>query len=182
MAQQTFGPLRSRAGRKPWPQCPDVAFYHCIYCDTVYERLGFPKTRLQPVCCGEPTESLTPFMGMDLPGDIQVDYKIVGGFNQSAVQFFWDVANEKDIPEWVLLKTFTGGYIKYLPEGKRPPLVFPLSDEDAYVYCDRQICEECLFRCKRGFVLYVYFKTLGILEFPLEKMADYFNAAESAPS
>ena len=35
------------------------------------------------------------------------------------------------------------------------PLLFALADEDAYVYCDKDVCLECTFMCKRGFVFYV---------------------------
>lgn len=119
-------------------------------------------------------EQLKPLQLVDVSPEIHVDYKIVGGFNHSAVQVFWETSQPENNPEWILLKTFTGGYMKYLTPKKRPPMVFPLSDEDAYVYCDTSICKECLFRCKRGFILYVYIKTRGLLEVPLEKMSDYF--------
>jgi hypothetical protein len=121
-------------------------------------------------------ERLKPLQLEDALPEINVDYRIVGGFNQSAVQVFWEMKLPEDKPEWVLLKTFTGSYIKYVTSGKRPPMVFPLSDEDAYVYCDRSTCQECVFRCKRGFIIYLYSKTRGLLEVPLEKMADYFTS------
>ena len=110
-------------------------------------------------------------LGESLPG-LDVDYKIVGGFNNSAVQVFW----KTERPEWIMLKTFTGGYLKYVGEKKNPPLVFPLSDEDAYVYCDRQECERCVFRCKLGFVAYLYFRRQGLVEVPLDRMSEYFKS------
>lgn len=122
-------------------------------------------------------EQLKPLQLAEVSPEINVDYKIVGGFNHSAVQVFWETSQPEENPEWVLLKTFTGGYLKYLTPKKQPPMVFPLSDEDAYVYCDTGICKECLFRCKRGFILYLYIKTRGLLEVPLEKMSDYFISA-----
>ena len=114
-------------------------------------------------------------LGAGLPG-LDVEYKIVGGFNNSAVQVFWKTETPQERPEWIMLKTFTGGYIKYVGEKKNPPLVFPLSDEDAYVYCDRQECERCVFRCKLGFVLYLYFVWQGLVEVPLDRMSEYFKS------
>lgn len=178
MAEQEFGPLRSREGRKPWPQCPDIMIYRCRHCTGLYQKLGYDPPVQLPVCCGAPMERLQPLNPREALSAPAVDYKIVGGFNQSAVQVFWETKQPECKPEWILLKTFTGGYIKYITLQKRPPAVFPLSDEDAYVYCDRSICEECLFRCKRGFIIYMYSKTWGLLELPLEKMSAYFQTKE----
>lgn len=171
-----FGPLRSRAARKPWPECPDIAIYRCNRCGKLYQGLGYDMPAQEPVCCDAFMEWLKPLQVGNVLPEINVDYKIVGGFNQSAVQVFWETKQPEDKPEWVLLKTFTGSYIKYVTSGKRPPMVFPLADEDAYVYCDRSTCQECVFRCKRGFIIYLYTKTRGLLEVPLEKMADYFKS------
>lgn len=176
MAEQEFGPLRSKAARKPWPECPDIVIYRCSHCGRLNQALGYNMTSQKLVCCETPMEQLKSRHLEDVFPEINVDYKIIGGFNQSAVQVFWETKRQEDKPEWVLLKTFTGGYIKYLTPKKQPPMVFPLSDEDAYVYCDRNPCQQCLFRCKRGFIIYMYIKTRGLLEFPLEKMSDYFKS------
>lgn len=82
----------------------------------------------------------------------------------------WKAKLPEDNPEWIYLKTFTGGYLKYIAEGKRPPMVFALADTDAFAYCDEDPCLECVFRCKRGFILYVYGKRAGLIEVPLDKM------------
>ncbi|MDR3437354.1 hypothetical protein [Telmatospirillum sp.] len=162
MPDQEFGPLRSRASRKPWPECPDIAIHRCHHCGRLCQELGYEEPAKQPVCCGIPMERLEPRHLADLPSGIVVGYKIVGGFNQNAVQVFWEIEQPGDKPEWVLLKTFTGSYIKYLTENKCPPLVFPMSDEDAYVYCDRDVCKQCIFRCKRGFIIFFYIKHYGL--------------------
>ena len=175
MAEQEFGPLRSRSGKKPWPECPDLAVYRCDQCGRLYQALGFEQPEAAPACCAASMERLKPLAPEEVSPEIQLDYKIVGGFNQSAVQVSWETTEPEDRPEWMLLKTFTGGYLKYLNAKKRPPLVFPLSDEDAYVYCDTKPCKECLFRCKRGFVLYAYVRSRGLLEMPLERMSEYFT-------
>lgn len=126
-----------------------------------------------PSCCGEVMTLLLPQpLSPDGLG-LEVDYKVTGGFNQSAVEVTWNP--EHGNPEWMMLKTFTGGYLKYIASGKKPPVVFPLSDEDAYVYCDREVCQQCVFRCKLGFVIYAYFGARGLFELPLDKMAKYFD-------
>ena len=170
-----FGPLRSKAARKPWPECPDIVMYRCRHCSRLYQVMGYDMPIQEPVCCGVSMECLKALpMDAVLP-EINIDYKIVGGFNQNAVQIFWEIKQLENRPEWILLKTFTGAYIKYVSAKKQPPMVFPLADEDAYVYCDRSKCLECVFRCKRGFIMYLYIKTKGLLELPLDKMSAYFN-------
>lgn len=175
MAELQFGPLRSKAARKPWPECPDMVIYRCSYCNRLYQGMGYDMPAKEPACCGTSMEQLKPQQLEDVPTDFNVDYKIVGGFNQNAVQVFWETKPPENNPEWILLKTFVGGYMKYVTSKKQPPVVFPLSDEDAYVYCNRSTCQQCVFRCKRGFIIYLYSKTIGLLEVPLDRVSDYFK-------
>jgi hypothetical protein len=179
MSDQQFGPRRSKAARKPWPECPDIVIYRCSHCDGLYQGLGYEAPMLGPTCCGVSMERLEPRDPADSPSAIAVDYKIVGGFNQSAVQVFWKTATPARKPEWVLLKTFTGSSIKYVTMKKSSPVVFALADEDAYVYCGRHVCQRCSFRCKMGFVAYIFFKDEGLFEMPLEKMAAFFQSANN---
>jgi hypothetical protein len=176
LADQEFGPLRSRASTKPWPKCPDIVIYRCRHCGRLYQGLGYGVPAQVPECCGAPMERLKSLHLEDVSPDITVDYQIVGGYNQNAVQVFWKTKQPEDNPEWVLLKTFTGGYIKYVTSMKRPPMVFPLADEDAYAYCDESPCLHCIFRCKRGFIIYLYIKTRGLVEVPLEKMSAHWQS------
>ncbi len=171
MAEKEFSPLRSKASRKPWPECPDIIINRCNHCGRLFQVMGFDTPVIGPICCGEPMETLKPMQLEDVRPEIDVDYKIVGGHNQNAVQVFWNTKQPEDHPEWFLLKTFTGGYIKYVTSKKQPPIVFPLADEDAYVYCDENPCLQCVFRCKRGFIIYTYIKSRGLLEVPLDKMS-----------
>lgn len=201
MPAQEYSPRRSRTSRKPWPECPDIAIYRCPKCGRIFQGLEFevpkgstagptsgaftgagPEAPLGmppampstvPSCCGSPMKRLEPFKLGDVPG-LEARYRIVGGLNNSAVEVFWEGAGPERRPEWIMLKTFTGSYIRYLTGKKRPPMVFPLADEDAYVYCDRPVCDQCVFRCKRGFIIYVYFKVHGLLEMPMDEMSDYF--------
>lgn len=171
MEEKEFSPLRSKAARKPWPECPDILIYRCGECGKLYQGLGYEVPVQEPVCCGKPMERLESKNLQDVSPEFQMDYKIVGGHNQNAVQVFWETQQYEEKPEWILLKTFTGGYIKYLTPKKRPPIVFPLADEDAYVYCDEGTCLQCVFRCKRGFIIYAYFKNGGLVAVPLDKMS-----------
>ncbi|MFR1640014.1 MAG: hypothetical protein ACLSVD_13165 [Eggerthellaceae bacterium] len=67
----------------------------------------------------------------------------------------WRISDDRFRIQWIALKTFTGSQLKYVLPKKRSPLLFALADEDAYVYCDKDVCLECTFMCKRGFVFYV---------------------------
>lgn len=171
MPAQEYSPRRSRTSRKPWPECPDIVIYRCAKCGMLLQNLGYGEPPEPPVCCGEAAERLKPFQPGANP-ELEARYRIVGGLNNSAVEVFW---SGEARPEWIMLKTFTGSYIRYLTEKKRPPMVFPLADEDAYVYCDRPVCEQCVFRCKRGFVIYIYYKEYGLLEMPMDEMSGYFT-------
>jgi hypothetical protein len=137
--------------------------------------VSYTNSEKSLACCGQPTEYLFPKNASEIAHLIEIDYKIVGGFNQNAVEVSWRALEGALKPEWILLKTFTGGYIKYLTSEKRSPMVFPLADEDAYVYCDRKVCQRCVFRCKKGFVICVYMDSLGLYQLPLDKMSDYFK-------
>ena len=104
-----------------------------------------------------------------------LSYKIVGGYNDNAVQVFFDMEEGHEL-EWLYLKTFTGGYMKYIGPGKRSPCVFALADEDAFSYCDEDPCLECTFWCKRGFVVYGYVSKLGLVEMPLDQVSPYWQS------
>lgn len=123
-----------------------------------------------------------PLLSADeLPEGLEFGYRIVGGYDANAVQVRWrvpaDLAGKDGAPvalRWAALKTFTGLQVKYPLPNKRPPLVFALADEDAYVYCDEPVCKECTFRCKQGLVLYGAFAGVGIVRVPLSP-----NSAET---
>ena len=101
---------------------------------------------------------------------MDITYQITGGYNDNAVRVSWKMKPYGRHPEWIYLKTFTGGYLKYVMEGKHSPMVFALADTDAFCYCDEDPCLECVFRCKRGFIIYVYDRQTGLVAVPLDKM------------
>jgi hypothetical protein len=106
----------------------------------------------------------------DLPEKMELDYQINGGFNNNCIIVTWDDTPEHKL-EWVLMKTFTGTQMKYALPKKRNRMVFALADEDAFVYCNKEPCVECGFRCKNGFVLYASFKGLGVVRKPVERIS-----------
>ena len=99
---------------------------------------------------------------------MDITYQITGGYNDNAVRVSWKMKPYGRHPEWIYLKTFTGGYLKYVMEGKHSPMVFALADTDAFCYCDEDPCLECVFRCKRGFIIYVYDRQTGLVAVPLD--------------
>lgn len=122
------------------------------------------------MCCDEKMEILSTKNPSEVSDDIIIDYKITGGYNENVVEVFWKIRNEAICVEWIYLRTFTGGQLKYVTNPKKTSFVFALADEDAYVYCDEDPCLECTFRCKRGFEIYVYIKDKAIVKIPLERM------------
>lgn len=106
----------------------------------------------------------------EVSDEVLIDYKITGGYNENAVEVFWKIKNETMAIEWIYLKTFTGGQLKYVTNPKKTSFVFALADEDSYVYCDEDPCLECTFRCKRGFEIYAHIKGKGLVKIQLERM------------
>jgi len=172
MIDQKFGSKRCRDTRKPPAnQCPDVTFYQCQECGGLSFITGeAAKKEVEFICCQKKAKHLIPLDLDSCNKDIELNYKITGGYNDNAVEVSWNHFGSFDPPEWVYLKTFTGGYLKYINKTKRPPLVFSLADTDAFAYCDESPCLECVFRCKRGFVLYAYFRQIGLIAVALDKM------------
>jgi hypothetical protein len=107
---------------------------------------------------------------LEFSDEVLIDYKIIGGYNENVVEVFWKIRKEGISIEWIYLKTFTGGQLKYVTNAQKTSFVFALADEDAYVYCDEDPCLECIFGCKRGFEIYVHIKEKGLIRIPLERM------------
>lgn len=179
MSEQRFGPRRCRDSRKlPLDQCVQVNFYRCPVCGAVFHETGLDLTVKELSCCGRKTgflNAIDPEQARVINPNITIEYKIVGGYNDNAIQFYWNQTDAAARPVWIYLKTFTGGYIKYLPKTKRAPLVFAMADMDAFSYCDEDPCLECTFRCKRGFEIYAFIEQVGLVGVPLDKMSPYWE-------
>ncbi|MGN0157640.1 MAG: hypothetical protein ACI39W_00645 [Brotaphodocola sp.] len=172
MIEQKFGPRRCRDTRKPREsECPDVVFYRCEKCGALFPVTGGQDMeKIEILCCGQKAGRLIPAAAEPAADRITVAYQITGGYNDNAVRVSWKMNTPGEHPDWIYLKTFTGGYLKYIRDTKRSPMVFALADTDAFAYCDEDPCLECVFRCKRGFIIYVYEKQAGLIEIPLDKM------------
>ena len=169
MQQQEFGPRRSREPKKTKVLCPELIFYYCGHCGSVFQASSL-REGAAPMCCNERMVSLEAKDPLDVSEKVLIDYKITEGYNENAVEVFWKIKEDDICIEWIYLKTFTGGQLKYVTNLKKTSFVFALADEDAYVYCDEDPCLECTFRCKREFEIYVHIKGMGLIKIPLEKM------------
>ncbi|MCI1964934.1 MAG: hypothetical protein LKJ17_02170 [Oscillospiraceae bacterium] len=166
MPNMKFGPRRARETSKPKPICGDPQFFLCESCGSVFQMIG--AADVQASCCSAPMKKLQPVLWE--PGcGLQIEYQIVGGFNENAVRVVWSADTEDFEPEWIYLRTFTGGQLKYVMSNQKS-IVFALAGTDAYCYCNEDPCLECTFRCKREFAIYVWNKTLGLLQIPMDKM------------
>ncbi|QAT48953.1 hypothetical protein EQM14_03720 [Caproiciproducens sp. NJN-50] len=166
MPDKRFGPRRARETRKPEPICGDPQFFLCESCGSVFQLIGTADAEVR--CCSAPMKKLQP-VPLEAGCGLMIDYEIVGGFNENAVKVTWYSSTDALAPEWICLKTFTGGQLKYIPPSKHS-IVFALADTDAYCYCDEDPCLECTFRCKRGFALFAWNRELGLLQVPMDKM------------
>lgn len=146
-----------------------MIFYYCRHCGSIFQALKAGKEVI-PTCCSEKMELLDVKDPSQVLDDILIDYKITGGYNQNAVEVFWKIKRDDISIEWIYLKTFTGGQLKYVTNPKKTSFVFAMADEDAYVYCDENPCLECIFGCKRGFEIYVCMGKNRLIKIPLERM------------
>lgn len=88
-----------------------------------------------------------------------------GGFDNNALEVTWVIQKAEHSPKWVGLKTFTGAQFQYVKEGQNS-IIFAFAGDDAYCYCDNDPCMDCRFHCKKGFELFIGFKS-EVLRIPL---------------
>jgi len=178
MSEQIFSARRCRDTRKPLAgQCPEVQFYRCPECRTLFQITGRQAMGPQVItCCGNQVQGLKATPAETVADRLLLSYQITGGYNDNAVRVSWQSVIPGCTPEWMYLKTFTGGYLKYIAAARQSPLVFALADTDAFAYCDEDPCLECVFRCKRGFIIYVYSAQTGLVEIPLDKMTAHWQS------
>lgn len=181
MHDEFVGPTRTHASWKPRVVDTPLTFLHCKQCGRVFlqedsgtpiENPGKGRDRISilpfvppehPVtCCGEPMEVLPIREWDDVKDYIEFEHETRGGVNSNCIVVHWEVEQEGYEPRWICMKTFTGHQTKYITPDKRSPITFALADEDAFTYCHKNPCPECVFRCKSGFEIYVYVPQLGI--------------------
>lgn len=180
MPQPPFSPLRCKLPRKPWIKHAALQFWHCESCARLlheylsedHPAASRAASLLAPECCGQLMQLLQPQSPQDTANELGLDYEIVGGFNNNAVRVRWN--RTAPPPLWIALQTYTGVYLKHISPAKQPPVVFPLSDEDAYAYCDKDVCEQCLYCCKKGCAIYVYSGESSLSVLNMDKISQYF--------
>lgn len=124
-------------------------------------------------CCGRPMEELQVNMAEELLQEHSPVMTTSGGFAANIITVkvgrgSHSMTEEHQI-KWIYLHTFQGGQLKFLKPGQAPEAVFALTEDDAYVYCDRAICKmgwaHCMFNCKRGFTAYAYCNIHGLSKY-----------------
>ena len=88
MIEQKFGPRRCRDTRKPRAdQCPDVVFYRCRSCNSLFPVTGGQALEEKKIlCCNEEAERLAPTDAGEAKELLELSYQITGGYNDNAVK------------------------------------------------------------------------------------------------
>ena len=93
-----------------------------------------------------------------------IEYSILGGRDNQVfdVRVTNASGGEHDI-KWVYIRTKMGGQIKYIPKNRDAHVIFPMAEEDAYMFCPNDPCLQCAFACKVGFEMFAYSISEGLL-------------------
>ncbi len=187
MIDQTFSVTRTKATWKPRVAEDDLPFF--LNSDNTLTFLGvagsepahfegggrapaaiLPYDNFSAHLANEKLSMAETHPATSLPEGVGLDYRIVGGFNNNTLEVSWKIDENVEYRlSWVAVKTFTGLQLKYVLPKKRSPLLFAFADEDAYAYCDESPCLECIFMCKRGFIIYAAIEDWGIARMPLDR-------------
>ncbi len=169
---------RCRISHRPAYRTSEPVFYRCEQCGSLIVLNAIPDGQAAPpeiCCCGEKMPQLQVCKDPEILKEHEMAFTVYGGFEKNAVRISVDgnlhpMRGDHRI-EWMYLRTYQGGILKYLPEGGRSVANFALGDEDAYVYCDRDVCrmgrEHCQFVCKRGNIAYAYCSRHGLMRLEL---------------
>ena len=168
-------PTDCTSSRRPSYRTEEPIFYRCGTCGTVqvcFRPAGSPDPEEEGPgrCCGRPLELLVPQETDGEQAEHGLQYCIFGGASHNTVRIEVDGGRhpmtEEHRIEWIFLRTFQGGQMKYLPLRSGAAALFSMANEDAFVFCDREVCqmgwERCLFQCKRGHAAYAYCSKHGL--------------------
>ena len=146
MIEQKFGPRRCRDTRKPRAdQCPDVVFYRCRSCNSLFPVTGGQALLEKKIlCCNEEAERLAPTDAQGAKELLELSYQITGGYNDNAVKVSWKTKRQECVPQWIYLKTFTGGYLKNVMKGKREGKGFGLGGKEGGGYSEGKTLLGCV--------------------------------------
>lgn len=174
---RTFS-LRCPISHRPSFRTGHPVFFRCPTCGAmsiVNHPVDHGGSEMTIECCGVELRALPVCDEGDLYDEHRLRYKVLGGLDHNALRLvigggLHPMDHHHSI-EWVYLRTFQGGQLKYLTKGRRSIVQFAFADEDAYVYCDRQLCKMgndlCQFQCKRGLTAYAYCSQHGLFSMTL---------------
>lgn len=161
-----FSPTRTHATRKPRMMRSALAFFQGRG-NTALLDLDWQSPVGGEENMGQSVMGVQPIQIQPVDEDHRYSYEILGGYNSNAIRVeFGTIDRQAHDLDWLVLLSFTGCQVAFL-KSERSDHIFALADEDAYVYCDKDPCEECVFKCKNGFVLYLHCMRHGVFGLPL---------------
>lgn len=128
---------------------------NATYMDTCFTCCGQKMSELIPKSDGELSEKHLPVL--TFTGGISAEHAANVEIGSSPHPM-----SEEHRIEWIYLRTAQGGQFKRLTVNRFPSASFALTDEDAYAYCNRKVCKNCVFHCKRDFAAYAYCNQHGL--------------------
>ena len=160
--------------RRPPYRTGQPEFYRCSVCGGLAVQNRPPDAKPGSVseagvCCGH---RLTRLEARPPDPEHAMRFCIFGGFEHNTVrvevQEGWHTMDSGHAIEWMYLHTFQGGQLKYLPQKGESAALFAMAGEDAFAFCDREVCrmgwEHCAFQCKRGHAAYAYCSEHGLFK------------------
>ena len=169
---------RCMISHPPGYRTEEPEFYRCKICGTVQVRLRpagvpLPVHEDAGTCCETTIEKLLPCKEEKVCGEHVIKFCVFGGFEHNTIRVevaggYHPMSEEHRI-EWIYLRTFQGGQMKYLGFKGEAATLFSMANEDAFAFCGREICymgwEHCLFQCKRGHAAYAYCSGHGLFQY-----------------
>ncbi|MDD9146946.1 MULTISPECIES: desulfoferrodoxin family protein [unclassified Sporolactobacillus] len=145
----------------------DPHFFVCNKCHRLFIQEIKSSPASDPTCCGQKMEQLIPKDSGNGEEEHLPLLTFTGGISKSHAAKVEISSRPHPMDkthriEWVYLKTATGSQFKRLRVAQYPLVTFALADEDAYAYCNRDVCINCVFHCKRGFAAYAYCNRHGL--------------------
>ncbi|MCI1858605.1 MAG: class II SORL domain-containing protein [Sporolactobacillus sp.] len=153
--------------RRPSIISDEPQFYICSTCNNLVIGKKYSKSKTLLYCCGQEMKELNPQTSgenseLNLP---ILKFICDPSYNRSAIVTVGTpphpMTSDHHI-EWIYLRTAQGGQFKYLNLNQPPQVTFALAEEDAYGYCRRPVCQDCVFHCKKGFIAYAFCNKEGL--------------------
>lgn len=165
--------------RLPPYRTQEPEFFRCPACGMVQVRLrpagSLASSDEAGSCCGQVLERLNLCKDTELLAEHPMDFCVFGGPAHNSIRIevaegVHPMGDDHHI-EWIFLRTFQGGQMKYIPQKKASAAIFSMAEEDAFMFCGRDVCrmgwEHCAFQCKRGHAAYAYCSRHGLFQLTL---------------